>query len=1021
MKHLYKLTSRNIPLLLGLFFFANWHEAKAQVTLYCPEEIVANVPPGLCGSFLDYSTISFNASAPLIDTQYIPAPGFFFELGINPVIIMVTAENGDVGSCSINFMVVEYPEMHCQPSFTVTLDENCQYELAWEELLQPQAYGCPDDFIVDVLDNNGAPLGNIVDGSFLGQNWIFRVLNPSNSTSCTGTLVINTTPLPPAITCPPDTVITCNTPVNPSEFGGPLLTGCFDETALDLTYNDVLVSSICDGDSIAFFLTRTWEAVDPFGNVTNCQHVITGRRITLNEVVFPPNYDGFDEPRIQCDPNASYLMQTDTSMTGVPTVDGHFAASSSCSFAVQFQDVVTQICVAYYKIERKWQVFDNCESEVLNHTQVIYVVDEDPPAYNIPDSLFVSTDPICSPTSMLPPIDLVHECSDFEVQITTPFGTLTTNGGPLNIPMIPGAYDAEYQVTDECLNDSIRNAKLIVTEGVVASCPDDVTITCDFYNDNLLLPLASGNNAVLSQFGDPVLFINCDFNVQQSVVTSVNGCGEGTITRSFEIETPGTPLTCNQIIYVNHISDFEVSFPGDTSLICGTEALNAGEPLILNEDCENIVVSMADSIVENPPAACYEILRTWTVRNLCVADPDAPDNIPDPLLPSGNFGDGGDGVITFTQTISVIDNTPPVFTNACNLPEICIYGTGCSGEVEIPMPEFTECSPYELTIMSDLGVGQGPFPGVIPGDYSVTFSITDQCGNQSSCNTTLTVVDCLPPTPVCFTNVTAVVEDGDPPSGILTAAELNGLSSDNCSTNLAFSFSADIEDDTLQLTCDDVGDLTVQLWVTDEAGNQAFCETTVQVQGASACIPTEIGGTIKTELGAAIAQVMVSNDLGQTFTTGPDGTYFFTDPAPGMTITPVKNINIANGVTTFDAVLITKHILGSQELGSPYKMIAADVNNSGSITTFDLVLMRKVILNISDEFPNNTSWRFIPEDYVFPNPANPWQQTFPEIIIFNNDPMITEYNFIGLKVGDVNNSANPLNFTEEEHFSEEQK
>lgn len=1004
---------------MAILCFARIGEVNSQVTLFCPEEIVADVPPALCGAFLDYNTISFNASAPLVDTQFIPAPGFFFELGITPIIVTVTAQNGDVGTCSINFIVNEYPEMHCKNNFTVTLNSSCQYYLAWEELLQTQAYGCPNDFQVDVLDPNGMPLGNLVDGDFLGQNWTFRVLNPSNSTSCTGTLIIKTNPLPPAIACLPDTVVSCNTPLNPAEFGGPLLTGCFDATDLNLTYDDVLVSSICDGDSIAFFLTRTWEAVDPFGNVTNCQRVITGRRITLDEVVFPPNYDDFDQPRIQCSETLPYEVLADTSMTGVPTVDGHFTASSSCSFTVLYQDIVTQICGAYYKIEREWNVFDLCLSELVKHTQVIYVVDEEAPAYNIPDTLFVSTDPICSPISMLPPIDLDHECSDFEVQINTPFGVLTTNGGPLTIPLNPGVFDAEYVVTDACLNDSIRNAKLIIKAGVVASCPNNTTITCDYYNDNLLVPLAADNYSVLSEFGDPVLFINCDFNVQQNVVTSVNGCGEGTITRSFQIQTPGTPLTCNQIIYVEHISDFEVVFPQDTSLICSTQALNAGTPEILNEDCENIVVSMADSIIENPPTGCYKILRTWTVRNLCVANSNDPDNIPDPLMPSGAYADGGDGVIEHVQKITVIDNTPPVFTNACVLPDVCIYGTGCSGSVEIPLPDFTECSPYEISVLSDLGVGTGPFPGVIPDDYNVTFSITDQCGNQSSCNTTLTVKDCLPPTPVCFTNVTAVVEDGDPPSGILLATQLNGLSSDNCSTTLQFSFSEDVEDDTLLLTCDDVGSIQVELWVTDAAGNQAQCVTTVQVQGASACVPAEIGGVIKTETGVGIAQVQVSNGLGQTFTTGPDGTYFFTDPEPGMTITPVKNINVGNGVTTFDAVLITKHILGSQELNSPYKLIAADVNNSGTITTFDLVLMRKVILNISTEFPGNTSWRFVPADFVFPNPANPWQTAFPEILTFNNDPGQTEYNWIGLKVGDVNNSANPLNFKEGDQLHEE--
>ena len=45
---------------------------------------------------------------------------------------------------------------------------------------------------------------------------------------------------------------------------------------------------------------------------------------------------------------------------------------------------------------------------------------------------------------------------------------------------------------------------------------------------------------------------------------------------------------------------------------------------------------------------------------------------------------------------------------------------------------------------------------------------------------------------------------------------------------------------------------------------------------------------------------------------------------------------IASAVTTFDLVLISRHILGLEALDSPYKMIAADVNMSGTISTSDV-------------------------------------------------------------------------------------
>ena len=46
-----------------------------------------------------------------------------------------------------------------------------------------------------------------------------------------------------------------------------------------------------------------------------------------------------------------------------------------------------------------------------------------------------------------------------------------------------------------------------------------------------------------------------------------------------------------------------------------------------------------------------------------------------------------------------------------------------------------------------------------------------------------------------------------------------------------------------------------------------------------------------------------------------------------------------NGISTLDLVLIQRHILGQQLLDSPYKMIAADVNNDDKITAVDLVVL----------------------------------------------------------------------------------
>jgi hypothetical protein len=125
-----------------------------------------------------------------------------------------------------------------------------------------------------------------------------------------------------------------------------------------------------------------------------------------------------------------------------------------------------------------------------------------------------------------------------------------------------------------------------------------------------------------------------------------------------------------------------------------------------------------------------------------------------------------------------------------------------------------------------------------------------------------------------------------------------------------------------------------------------------------------------------------------------------------FTIAPEKDDNPLNGVTTYDLVLISKHILGLEPLNSPYKMIAADANKSGSITTFDIVEIRKLILGIYTELPANTSWRFVDKAQQFTDVNNPFQDAIKETITLTNvNAAQLAQDFVGVKVGDVNGTA----------------
>ncbi|MCO6490414.1 MAG: T9SS type A sorting domain-containing protein, partial [Phaeodactylibacter sp.] len=109
------------------------------------------------------------------------------------------------------------------------------------------------------------------------------------------------------------------------------------------------------------------------------------------------------------------------------------------------------------------------------------------------------------------------------------------------------------------------------------------------------------------------------------------------------------------------------------------------------------------------------------------------------------------------------------------------------------------------------------------------------------------------------------------------------------------------------------------------------------------------------------------------------------------------------GVSTFDLLLMSKHILGVGRFGDPRQYVAADVTGNDSITTLDLIELRKAILSISPTLAGGPHWRFIPCGYDFPVP-NPLINGVPGCVEYNSD-MGYKACFDAVKVGDVDCSC----------------
>ncbi|MCW5920761.1 MAG: lamin tail domain-containing protein [Saprospiraceae bacterium] len=164
--------------------------------------------------------------------------------------------------------------------------------------------------------------------------------------------------------------------------------------------------------------------------------------------------------------------------------------------------------------------------------------------------------------------------------------------------------------------------------------------------------------------------------------------------------------------------------------------------------------------------------------------------------------------------------------------------------------------------------------------------------------------------------------------------------------------------------------------------------------------------------GVKDVNVALTGDQTGSTTTPLSGAYSLTvTSGSDFTVTPTKNINKLNGLTTADATRVQQHVTNVNPLPGPFKRIAADVNKSNSITTLDATLINQVLLgNPAANAQFNTSWRFVPAAYTFPNPNVPWG--FPEKITLTGvSGDVSGQDFKGIKLGDLATTfANPANF-----------
>lgn len=411
------------------------------------------------------------------------------------------------------------------------------------------------------------------------------------------------------------------------------------------------------------------------------------------------------------------------------------------------------------------------------------------------------------------------------------------------------------------------------------------------------------------------------------------------------------------------------------------------------------------------------------------------------------------GIWEYTQLIKVYDDEAPKIT-LLSSSFFDARNSDCTGDVNYQFSIAENCNSQDLKVealydeKADGKIDRslklaGTYPRYriqerLPiGIHKVQIVASDGCGNTSRETIQIEVRDAKGPAPICINGL--VVElmplpvpedidgdgDLDPGAAVVWAKDFVASKVEDCSGIVGYSIhrADDIESGrekpdpnhtSVALTCDDQPSILVYVYAWDTRGNYGYCETYVLVQDNRGLCSTagkaSISGTIKTFTNNPIKNVNVrlSGLQNEATLSSTKGEYGFLQLKENndYTISPELNTNHLEGVSTYDIVVITRHILGAMPFDNPYKYIAADVDLSGYVSTLDIIQIRKVVLRLDLEFKKCPSWRFIDASFRFKDNNNPLAEIFPELRNYNNlNSEMLGADFVGIKMGDVSGNA----------------
>lgn len=884
--------------------------------------------------------------------------------------------------------------LSCSQGLQVSLDNSGQ-ALITPLMISPNAgNSCPGNLTVTLYNQFGQVLPNPITCNQIGQTVTARVKHTASGNSCNGTLEVFDA-LPPVLSQCTDKFVFCHEDPSPANLGYPVATdNCTPSGQLNTNFVDIETSLPCgtvqNGMQVLKRIDRQWTVSDDHGNSNTCLQRVWLKHITLADITFPPNLDNISSPALACGQDPE-----DLAMTGQPTANGvPIDASPECEMGVTFSDQLIQHCApGGFTVLRNWTAIDFCSGTFSNRIQIIRVEDSQAPTLLAPAPFEVGTDGfLCSGTVLIPVATATDNCSSVTVTPSWEFGS---GFGPFyGIP--EGQHLITYTAEDACGNQSTATTMVTVLDNTPpqAICSADLQVALS----------ASGLGLVQATTIDAGSFDNCSpvflsisrdgVEFQPQIQVNCQDQGSPLLLTLRVLDASGLENFCETEVNVRDFLKPTLVCPPNLSLNCLQDYNDTGLTGQASGSDNCALQSITYQDISNIQACNIGSLTRWWTATDAAGNTKSCSQLISVEVVNG-------ATVAFPQDVLLQSCAQPT--------DLEPLATGQ------PIIGGQMCSPLSVNYTDQV------FNAPAPSCYRIFrhWKVIDHCvynpnGGSAGIWEHTQLIDVQDQTAPQLVLPSDITMQADPATqqAVVNVPDVEAL---DCSAIQLLQHNSAFASNPLNASgAYPVGEHWITFSAMDACGNQA--QQTLFIKVTPAYVPDpvwQVGGQLRNESGIPVRNVPVmlfADGFYAETSADTNGVFGFDDVPDSLdyTLQPFNNANWRNGVTTYDLVLISKHILGLEPLNSPFRMLAADANLSGSITTFDILQLRKLILGITDSLPNNQSWRFVRSGYVFPDSLNPFTNPVPEQIYL---PALHQQqfgqDFTGIKIGDVNGSSNP--------------